>query len=156
MAILFILAFVFLIGAIALHRSADRDERRFENRPSVITNPATDLFTNQKYAIMKIMIFLQGTSPLSAYDDEANRIVQETKDSMGLSAGEVTRLLMHSMDEDSETEVACIMDSLHEIRDKNFLGQFCRKCMRIAEISGNVEMMEVVRAMSKELGVLNI
>ena len=52
---LFILAALMAVAAFALHRSADKSERKFANRPAVVTNPAKDLLTNQKYAIVKFL-----------------------------------------------------------------------------------------------------
>ena len=49
MAVVFIiLAVVFFIISVSLHNSADKQEEKFNNRPSIITSPSNDLFTNQK------------------------------------------------------------------------------------------------------------
>ena len=53
-AVLIILAVVFFLISMSLHNSADKQEAKFNNRPSTITSPSNDLFTNQKYAIINI------------------------------------------------------------------------------------------------------
>ena len=78
MGILIVLAVVLAAFSFWMYRSADKSEERFANRPSVITNPEKDLFSNQKYAIVKLLAFIQGASPLSAFNEEANRIAQST------------------------------------------------------------------------------
>ena len=55
--ILIILAIVFFFIMISLHNSADKQKAEFNNRPSIITSTANDLFTNQKYAIINILAF---------------------------------------------------------------------------------------------------
>ena len=64
MGILFIIAVICAVAAILLHRSADKSEREFANRPYVITNPAKDLFSNEKYAIVGLFALVQGASPV--------------------------------------------------------------------------------------------
>ena len=74
-AVLIILAIVFFFISVSLHNSADKQEEKFNNRPLIITSPSNDLFTNQKYAIINILAFAQGTNSVSAYSDEANGIL---------------------------------------------------------------------------------
>ena len=57
--ILIILAVVFFLISMYLNNSADKQEAKFKNRPSTITSPSNDLFTNQKYAIINILAFVQ-------------------------------------------------------------------------------------------------
>ena len=70
-AILIILAVVFFLISMSLHNSADKQEAKFNNRPSTITSPSNDLFMNQKYAIINILAFAQGANSISDYSDEA-------------------------------------------------------------------------------------
>lgn len=58
-AVLIILAVVFFLIRMYLYNSADKEEAKFNNRPSTITSPSNDLFTNQKYAIINILAFVQ-------------------------------------------------------------------------------------------------
>ncbi len=152
-AFLFILAALMAVAAFALHRNADKSERKFANRPAVVTNPAKDLLTNQKYAIVKFLALVQGASPLSAFSDEANAIVQSTIQSLGLSRPEVERIVKVSMTHDPERELNRTLDSLAEIRDRNYLGDVFRKAMRIAQISQDTETIEGVRHVMNELGL---
>ena len=60
--ILIILAVVFFLISMYLNNSADKQEAKFKNRPSTITSPSNDLFTNQKYAIINILVYAQGAN----------------------------------------------------------------------------------------------
>ena len=152
--VLFIIAAILFVVYILLHRSADKQEEKFANRPTIITNPATDLFTNEKYAIVKLLAFVQGASSASAFDDEANKIVQSTIFTLGLSQGEVEKLLKISMNHSPEVERRRIFDSLNEIRDKNFLRELYHKCDTVANISGDNDTIEMVRDIFESLNVL--
>lgn len=85
MEFIFVLAALFAAAAFWLRRSADKAEEVFVGRPAVISNPSKDLFTNQKYAIIGFLAYVQGASPLSAYDDEATLIMQDMARSLGLT-----------------------------------------------------------------------
>lgn len=151
MGFLFVLAILLAVAAFWLHRSADKSEERFANRLAVISEPAKDLFANQKYAIIKFLAYTQGASPLSAYDDEATRIIQDTARSLGLSQSEVIKCIKVSMSHDSEREMSRMLESLDEIRDRGFLKEICRKAMRIAHISGDTDAVGMVEAVMREL-----
>lgn len=151
---LLIIAALILILSISLCRSADRDEERFANRPSIITNPAQDLFTNQKYAIIKLLAFIQGASPSSVFNDEANQITQSAIFSLGLSQSEVERILNHSMCHNPEQEIGRVVQSLSEIRDKNYLRDLYQKCIKIANVSGDYDTIEATKEIFRELRVL--
>ena len=126
----------------------------FSGQQYIITNPAQDLFTNQKYAIIKLLAFIQGASPSSAFNDEVNQIAQSTIFSLGLSQSEVKKILNHSMSHNPELEIDRIIRSLSEIRDKNFLRNLYQKCIKIANISGDYDTIEATKEIFKELGVL--
>ena len=151
--VLLILAALFVIGAIWLHRSADKSEEQFRNRPAVITDPAKDLFTNQKYAVVRLFAFIQGASPLSAYGDEANRIVQDVFSSLGVSRAEAEKVIRISMRHDAEREFDSIMRSLSEIRDRNYLAALFRKAMRVARLSGDADTMDLTKNVFGQLGI---
>lgn len=153
MEILLIIAVVLAIASFYLHRNADNAKEQFKNRPNVITNPSQDLFTNQKYAIVGLLAFIQGASPLSAYDKEANQIVQSTIFSLGLSQPDVERYLKLAMTHAPEEHMNRLIDSLKEIRDRDFIKRLYDKSMRIANISGDKETKEIVSNIFSELGV---
>lgn len=153
MEILLIIAVVLAIASFYLHRSTDKTKEQFENRLSVTTNPSQDLFTNQKYAIIGLLAFIQGASPLSAYDKEANQIVQSTIFSLGLSQQDVERYLKLAMTHDPEEHMNHIIGSLKEIQDRDFIKKLYEKSMRIANISGDKETKEMVSGIFSELGV---
>ena len=73
--ILIILAVVFFLISMYLNNSADKQEAKFKNRPSTITSPSNDLFTNQKYAIINILVYAQGANYISVYRD-SRKLVQ--------------------------------------------------------------------------------
>lgn len=140
MWILFIIGVLGLIGYFWLHRSADKMGEKYNNRPTVITDPAKDLYTNQKYAIVGILCMIQGASQSSAYSEEANNIVWSTIFSLGLSRSDVEKYLRSTMNDSPQYIVRRIKDSLREIRDKQFLENIYKKCSRIATISGDYEI----------------
>lgn len=152
--VLLIIAAILFVACILLHRSADKEEEKFADRPTIITNPAKDLFTNEKYAIAKLLAFIQGASSTSAFDEEANKIVQSTIFSLGLSQGEVEKLLKNSMNHNPEDEMRRIFQSLDEIRDRNYLHGLYQKCFKVANISGDYDTIEMVRDIFKNLKVI--
>ncbi len=154
MGILIVLAVVLAAFSFWMYRSADKSEERFANRPSVITNPEKDLFSNQKYAIVKLLAFIQGASPLSAFNEEANRIAQSTIFSLGLSQKEVEKVLRISMQRNPEQEIDRIFHSLDEIRDRDYLANLYRKCKVIANISADEDTIEAVDNLFQELKVV--
>lgn len=151
-AILFIIAVIFAIGAYKMHRSANRDEKEFANRPAVISNPATDLFTNQKYAIVGLIAIFQGASPLTAYNEDVNNIMNDTTASLGLTRQDVERFIKNSMKRDPEREFERIILALKGIRDHNYIRQLKEKISEIAHISGDIDIIETVDEIFKELG----
>ena len=119
----------------------------------MITNPATDLYINEKYAIVQLLIFVQGASSASAFDDEANRIVQSTIISLGLSKNQVVKFLQVSMGHNPDREIDRMIMSLKEIRDRDYLRGIYKKCLRIADISGDHDMRMVVNEIFRELNI---
>ncbi len=152
MEILLIIAALLAIGSIWLHKSADKEKEKFRDRPATVVTPSQDLFPNQKYAIIRLMAYIQGASPKSAYDDEANRIMQSTVSSLGLSFSDVEKCLKASMNRDPEREINRILSSLDEIRDQDFKDGLYRKCLRIALISEDEEMIATTKHVFRELG----
>lgn len=152
--VLFIIAAILFFAYILLHRSADRAEEKFANRPTIITNPAKDLLTNEKYAIVKLFAFIQGASPASAFSDEATQITLSTIFSLGLSKSEVEKVIRYSMSHDSEQEIGRIIQSLDEIRDKDFLRNLYQKCLKVATLSGDYNTIEVTKELFRKLNVV--
>ena len=144
-AVLIILAVVFFLISMSLHNSADKKEAKFNNRPSTITSPSNDLFTNQKYAIINILAFAQGANSISAYSDEANSILNKWCSKLGLTKTDVEKSIRHSMSLSPERSVQIIRDSMIEIKDKAFVRSVYRDVDRIAQISGDIDTIEFMK-----------
>ena len=150
-AVLIILAFVFFLISMSLHNSADKQEAKFNNRPSTITSPSNDLFTNQKYAIINILAFVQGANSISAYSDEANSILNQWCSKLGLTRTDVEKSIRHSMSLSPERSVQIIRDSMIEIRDKAFVRSVYRDVDRIAQISGDTDTIEFMKELFNDI-----
>lgn len=149
--VLIILAIVFFFISASLHNSADRQEAKFNNRPSTIISPSTDLFTNQKYAIINILAFAQGANTSSTYSDEANAIVNQWLSKLGLNKTEMEKSVRLSMSYTPERSVQIIRDSLIEIRDKNFIRSVYHDVQRIVQISGVQDTMEFMNELFNDI-----
>ena len=150
-AVLIILAVVFFLISMSLHNSADKQEAKFNNRPSTITSPSNDLFTNQKYAIINILAFVQGANSISAYSDEANSILNQWCSKLGLTRNDVEKSIRHSMSLSPERSVQIIRDSMIEIRDKAFVRSVYRDVDRIAQISGDIDTIEFIKELFNDI-----
>ena len=150
-AVLIILAFVFFLISMSLHNSADKQEAKFNNRPSTITSPSNDLFTNHKYAIINILAFAQGANSISAYSDEANSILNKWCSKLGLTKTDVEKSIRHSMSLSPERSVQIIRDSMIEIRDKAFVRSVYRDVDRIAQISGDIDTIEFMKELFNDI-----
>ena len=149
--ILIILAVVFFLISMYLNNSADKQEAKFKNRPSTITSPSNDLFTNQKYAIINILAFAQGANSISAYSDEANSILNKWCSKLGLTKTDVEKSIRHSMSLSPERSVQIIRDSMIEIKDKDFVKSVYRDVDRIAQISGDIETIEYIKELFNDI-----
>ncbi len=150
-AVLIILAVVFFLISMSLHNSADKQEAKFNNRPSTITSPSNDLFTNQKYAIINILAFAQGANSISAYSDEANSILNKWCSKLGLTKTDVEKSIRHSMSLSPERSVQIIRDSMIEIKDKAFVRSVYRDVDRIAQISGDIDTIEFIKELFNDI-----
>lgn len=150
-AVLIILAVVFFLISMSLHNSADKQEAKFKNRPSTITSPSNDLFTNQKYAIINILAFAQGANSISAYSDEANSILNKWCSKLGLTKTDVEKSIRHSMSLSPERSVQIIRDSMIEIKDKAFVRSVYRDVDRIAQISGDIDTIEFMKELFNDI-----
>ena len=150
-AVLIILAVVFFLIITSLHNSADKQEAKFKNRPSTITSPSNDLFTNQKYAIINILVYAQGANYISVYNDEANSIVDKWCSKLGLTKTDVEKSIRHSMSLSPERSVQIIRDSMIEIKDKAFVRSVYRDVDRIAQISGDIETIEFIKELFNDI-----
>lgn len=150
-AVLIILAVVFFLISMSLHNSADKQEAKFNNRLSTITSPSNDLFTNQKYAIINILAFVQGANSISAYSDEANSILNQWCSKLGLTRTDVEKSIRHSMSLSPERSVQIIRDSMIEIRDKAFVRSVYRDVDRIAQISGDTDTIEFMKELFNDI-----
>ena len=150
-AVLIILAVVFFLISMSLHNSADKQEAKFNNRPSTITSPSNDLFMNQKYAIINILAFAQGANSISAYSDEANSILNKWCSKLGLTKTDVEKSIRHSMTLSPERSVQIIRDSMIEIKDKAFVRSVYRDVDRIAQISGDIDTIEFMKELFNDI-----
>ena len=150
-AVLIILAVVFFLISMSLHNSADKQEAKFNNRPSTITSPSNDLFMNQKYAIINILAFAQGANSISAYSDEANSILNKWCSKLGLTKTDVEKSIRHSMSLSPERSVQIIRDSMIEIKDKAFVRSVYRDVDCIAQISGDIETIEFIKELFNDI-----
>lgn len=150
-AVLIILSVVFFLISISLHNSADKQEAKFNNRPSTITSPSNDLFTNQKYAIINILAFAQGANSISAYSDEANIILNKWCSKLGLTKTDVEKSIRHSMSLSPKHSVQIIRDSMIEIKDKAFVRSVYRDVDRIAQISGDIDTIEFIKELFNDI-----
>jgi hypothetical protein len=150
-AVLIILAVVFFLISMSLHNSADKQEAKFNNRPSTITSPSNDLFTNQKYAIINILAFVQGANSISAYSDEANSILNQWCSKLGLTRTDVEKSIRHSMSLSPERSVQIIRDSMIEIKDKDFVRSVYRDVDRISQISGDIDTIEFMKELFNDI-----
>ena len=150
-AVLIILAVVFFLISMSLHNSADKQEAKFNNRPSTITSPSNDLFMNQKYAIINILAFAQGANSISAYSDEANSILNKWCSKLGLTKTDVEKSIRHSMSLSPERSVQIIRDSIIEIKDKAFFRSVYRDVDRIAQISGDIDTIEFMKELFNDI-----
>ena len=150
-AVLIILAVVLFLISMSLHNSADKQEAKFNNRPSTITSPSNDLFTNQKYAIINILAYAQGANYISVYSDEANSIVDKWFSKLGLTKTDVEKSIRHTMSLSPERSVQIIRDSMIEIKDKAFVRSVYRDVDRIAQISGDIETIEFIKELFNDI-----
>ena len=150
-AVLIILAVVFFLISMSLHNSADKQEAKFNNRPSTITSPSNDLFMNQKYAIINILAFAQGANSISAYSDEANSILNKWCSKLGLTKTDVEKSIRHSMSLSPDRSVQIIRDSMIEIKDKAFVRSVYRDVDRIAQISGDIDTIEFMKELFNDI-----
>ena len=150
-AVLIILAVVFFLISMSLHNSADKQEAKFNNRPSTITSPSNDLFMNQKYAIINILAFAQGANSISAYSDEANSILNKWCSKLGLTKTDVEKSIRQSMSLSPERSVQIIRDSMIEIKDKAFVRSVYRDVDRIAQISGDIDTIEFMKELFNDI-----
>ena len=150
-AVLIILAVVFFLIRMYLYNSADKEEAKFNNRPSTITSPSNDLFSNQKYAIINILAFAQGANSISAYSDEANSILNKWCSKLGLAKTDVEKSIRHSMSLSPERSVLIIRNSMIEIKDKAFVRSVYRDVDRIAQISGDIDTIEFMKELFNDI-----
>lgn len=112
-----------------------------------------NLTKEQKHAVVKLLVFILGSSPRSVCDEEANTIYQSILSQLGVSESEKQSILMESMGRDSEKEVDSIINSLKGL-DKEYLNELYGDCYRIARISGVEDMINIVETIfEKELGL---
>ncbi len=149
--VLTILGIVFLLFCAFMHHKANKQEEKFNNRPSTITSPSNDLSKNQKYAIINILAFTQGASPISAYSDEANEILNQWISKLGLSKEEMEKSIRLSMSLSPERSIQIIRDSMIEIKDKAFILSVYHDVERIAQISDDEETVDFMEELFNDI-----
>lgn len=137
--------------SVSLHKSTNEHEAKFNNCPSKINSPSNDLFKNQKYAIINILAFTIGTNSISAYSDEANMILNQWCLKLGLSKDEMEKSIQHSMKFTPERSIKIIIDSMIEIKDKDFIRTVYHDVKRIAQISGDKDTIELINDLFNDI-----
>ena len=148
---LFILWLTMETAWIVIRYMYDSTQKNIENDNMKINTLQEQSSINQKYAVISLLAFIQGASPQSAFNDEANEIVQSTISSLGLTKEEAEQHIKSSMGHNPEQEIDKIMNALKKIQNSGYITDLYHKCMRIAEISGQTEMIEVVRNIFEEI-----
>lgn len=150
-AILIILAIAIFFINVFLHNRSDKHEEIFKNRPSTITTPSSDLFPNQKYAIINLLALAQGANSVSAYSDIANGILNQWLSNLGLSKAEAEKSMRVSTSLSPDRSIQIIRNSMIEIRDKSFVRSVYRDIERIAEISGDEDTIAFMKELFNDI-----
>ena len=149
--ILIILAVVFIFLRVSLYNSDKRQKEKFNNRPSIINSPSSDLMLNQKYAIINILAFAQGANSESAYSNEANEIFNRWLSKLRLSMNDAEKSIQISMRRSPERYIQIIRDSIVEIKDKSFVQSVYHDVKRVAQISGDEDTIEFINALFNDI-----
>lgn len=118
-----------------------------KNKPikcRIISNPLIDLTDIEKHAITKLVAFVLGASPISAFSNEANEAASAIFSSLGISQVEIEKVLQDSIYSNTDKEVESILSSLTGIIDNDYLNTLYETCLQIANISENKEVAELV------------
>lgn len=117
----------------------------------IISNPSIDLTDIEKYAITKLVAFVLGASPISAFSKEANEAASAIFSSLGISRVEIEKVLQETMCSNPDKEVESILSPLTGITDNNYLNTLYDTCLQIANISENKEVAELVMYIFEKL-----
>ena len=117
----------------------------------IISNPLIDLTDIEKYAITKLVAFVLGASPISAFSEEANEAASAIFSSLGISQVEIEKVLQDSIYSNTDKEVESILSSLTGIIDNDYLNTLYETCLQIANISENKEVAELVICIFEKL-----
>ena len=112
-----------------------------------------NLSIDQKYAIVGLLAFIQGSSPAGAYSREANQIVRTMIFKLYLPQRGIDDYLNSSLNCKPEECLNRIIVPLKEIRDRDLIKRLYDRCIRIAEISGNKETKEIIDSIFSELAL---
>lgn len=144
--VVIIVVVLFFVFRALWNEKIDNDSQKYyASLPMHITNPATDLRTNQKFAVLRILAFVQGCSPKTAYGFGGNEISQTIFNSLGISREEAVRVLKVDMYKDPEKVFQEIFDCLDEIRDRQYLKNLGDDLWDLALISGDPEAPEAIK-----------
>ena len=100
--LLIVLAVVVFIAYIVLHKPSKKSDRKVVYRSRVISNPKYDLLTKEKFAIIRIFLFIMGSDEMLAKKVEANLILANMVDSLGIRPQDVTKLVKDDLGRNSE------------------------------------------------------
>jgi len=153
------LMFFIIIGVVVyfiihslLNEKFDNDMKKYhESLPTHIVNPATDLRTNQKYAVLRILAWVQGCSPLTAYGLCGDEISGRIFKSLGISKEDAAHVLQLDMRRDPEKVLQQIFNCLDEIRDRQYLRNLGHDLYRLAELSGDTESADALQSFFGQL-----
>ncbi|CDE64293.1 putative uncharacterized protein [Parabacteroides sp. CAG:409] len=116
--------------------------------PIKITDPPRDLTKEQKFTIISLFAMIQGSSEESSFDPFAQQIFFEQARLMGLNQNEVARFLQnHTL-----WNRWRFIQVLKSIRDTDFLDAIFKRCLRIAQISSDPDIIYVLKGVYFDIG----
>lgn len=153
--VLIILAGLCFYGCIKLHKSADKSEKKFANRPRVISNPAIDLYTDQKFAIIRLYIFVMGSDERLALSSYAENFMENELKQLGLTVKDAERIMKADLSRGSVRVIDGIISSLAGIRDFDYLKRVEAKCKTLISCSNDNMISELIDKLFSEVYILH-
>ncbi|MBQ5862072.1 MAG: hypothetical protein IIW65_08030 [Alistipes sp.] len=153
--LLIVLAVEVFIAYIVMHKPAKKSDRKVVYRSRVISNPKYDLLTKEKFAIIRIFLFIMGSDEMLAKKVEANLILANMVDSLGIRPQDVTKLVKDDLGRNSENLAEEIVESLSEIRDVNYLSSLRKECDILLMMSNNLNTIALVSYIFNKVICLN-
>lgn len=116
--------------------------------PVKIIDAAHDLTQEQKYALISLFAMIQGTSPKSAYDPFAQKILFSQARRMGLSQMDLENFLRTGTINNRRRFVKV----LKSIKDTDFMSAIYKRCHEIAKISSDPDAEYILKGVFYEIG----